>query len=313
MTSSTEGTMEGLHELLAERSRFEGWLTQLEQRRSTTPLHVLERVRADYSTRLDQVTTQLRGRAVDLEASAAALRSRLAGLASEEEARRDERAETELRASVGEFETDQAASTMAHCDHAIASLTAQRDALGSELAKLQEVLIQVFARPDAPPASAPQPAHAAPPAQASAPFSHHEPDGETVLEPITALAPDPEPAQIQPDDPTPSAVEELEFLRSIVNAPDSHSGASHDGHGDLVPPPVLAAPRRQATPMSTGAIRDPLRTVQGDGSLSPGNMPSYLKDMPTEQVKTLKCQECGTMNYPTEWYCERCGGELAAM
>jgi hypothetical protein len=68
--------------------------------------------------------------------------------------------------------------------------------------------------------------------------------------------------------------------------------------------------------MSTGTVqgmRDPLRSVAGDGSISPGNMPSFLKDMPTEQVKTLKCQECGTMNYPTEWYCERCGGELAAM
>jgi hypothetical protein len=28
--------------------------------------------------------------------------------------------------------------------------------------------------------------------------------------------------------------------------------------------------------------------------------------------KTLRCTECGTMNLPTEWYCERCGGELAA-
>ena len=42
-------------------------------------------------------------------------------------------------------------------------------------------------------------------------------------------------------------------------------------------------------------------------------MPSYLRDMPPEQVKTLKCQECGTLNYPTEWYCERCGAELAAL
>jgi ribosomal protein L37E len=41
--------------------------------------------------------------------------------------------------------------------------------------------------------------------------------------------------------------------------------------------------------------------------------PAFLKGMPTEQAKTLKCQECGTMNYATEWYCERCGGELAAM
>src|SRR3989442_588876 len=27
---------------------------------------------------------------------------------------------------------------------------------------------------------------------------------------------------------------------------------------------------------------------------------------------TLKCRECGTMNRPTEWYCQQCGAELAA-
>ena len=32
----------------------------------------------------------------------------------------------------------------------------------------------------------------------------------------------------------------------------------------------------------------------------------------SDQLKTLRCTECGTMNLPTEWYCERCGGELAA-
>jgi rubredoxin len=32
-----------------------------------------------------------------------------------------------------------------------------------------------------------------------------------------------------------------------------------------------------------------------------------------EVEKTLKCRECGTMNTATEWYCENCGAELAAM
>jgi hypothetical protein len=32
-----------------------------------------------------------------------------------------------------------------------------------------------------------------------------------------------------------------------------------------------------------------------------------------EVVKTLKCKECGTMNLATEWYCESCGAELAAL
>ena len=29
--------------------------------------------------------------------------------------------------------------------------------------------------------------------------------------------------------------------------------------------------------------------------------------------KSLKCGECGAKNLPTEWYCERCGAELAAL
>src|SRR6267143_2762722 len=29
--------------------------------------------------------------------------------------------------------------------------------------------------------------------------------------------------------------------------------------------------------------------------------------------KTIRCRECGTMNVATEWYCESCGAELAAM
>jgi hypothetical protein len=34
---------------------------------------------------------------------------------------------------------------------------------------------------------------------------------------------------------------------------------------------------------------------------------------PDTTARTLKCGECGTMNRPTEWYCEKCGGELAAL
>jgi hypothetical protein len=38
-----------------------------------------------------------------------------------------------------------------------------------------------------------------------------------------------------------------------------------------------------------------------------------VKDRPSQGQKTLKCGECGTLNRPTEWYCERCGAELAAL
>jgi uncharacterized OB-fold protein len=45
----------------------------------------------------------------------------------------------------------------------------------------------------------------------------------------------------------------------------------------------------------------------------PEEVPAFLRDVPQEQTKTLRCGDCSAMNFPTEWYCERCGAELAGM
>jgi hypothetical protein len=62
---------------------------------------------------------------------------------------------------------------------------------------------------------------------------------------------------------------------------------------------------------------DKTKRKTGDHPLAanvPANTPIVLRPTGTiEQSKTLKCNECGAMNYPTEWYCERCGAELAAL
>ncbi|HEY9382745.1 MAG TPA: hypothetical protein VIP80_04445, partial [Gemmatimonadales bacterium] len=48
---------------------------------------------------------------------------------------------------------------------------------------------------------------------------------------------------------------------------------------------------------------------------APTPSPVERDDRPLQStsVKTLKCAECGSLNRPTEWYCERCGAELAAL
>lgn len=299
MTSPNETNMDALREMLAERDRYENWLLQLDQRHASAPRHVLERVRADYQSRLEAVTVQLRGRAVELEATVASLRSRLAALAGEEEQRRDERAETELRASVGELPTDRARQAMQACDAAIGSLVAQRDALGSELSRLQEVLVMVMP-------------------QAAARGGPPHPTEELMS--VDAFAPTGDIATVPESVPSPVAAQELAFLRSVVSPSAEDAGiaqaaatAAEEAAAAQLQPP-LAAPRRAATPLGNAPVlRAPLRDAEGNRTLTPGNMPAFLKDMPSEQVKTLKCQECGTMNYPTEWYCEKCGGELAAM
>ncbi|MEP7343652.1 MAG: zinc finger Ran-binding domain-containing protein [Gemmatimonadaceae bacterium] len=284
--------MDALSALLDEKRRYEGWLSQLESRRDAAPSHVVDRVRADYAERLRGVIDQLRGRAAEVEGSATDLAGRIATLVAEETARRDARAETELRAAVGELAQDAATHSLAECDEEIARLSAERSSLGSELARVQDILVQV--QPPAPP---PQPQ----PDMAPAPVA-----------PGAPLAP---PAQT-PARGT-SSFDELAFLQSVVKSKDGpvappSSAASpapiedplRTSSPDYLPPPSLNTPRRPTTE-ETAAVRVP--------SMTPDDMASFFKDAPTEQVKTLKCQECGTLNYPTEWYCERCGGELATM
>jgi uncharacterized OB-fold protein len=48
-------------------------------------------------------------------------------------------------------------------------------------------------------------------------------------------------------------------------------------------------------------------------SPSPSITPAASINDDADVVKTLKCRECGTMNLATEWYCESCGAELAAL
>jgi hypothetical protein len=88
------------------------------------------------------------------------------------------------------------------------------------------------------------------------------------------------------------------------------------------PPPPL--PPKRKTPIDELAF---LRSVTDDEKNAPSprraSGAQYQVDQdvtPTTPVnadaeveKTLKCRECGTMNLATEWYCENCGGELAAM
>jgi hypothetical protein len=94
--------------------------------------------------------------------------------------------------------------------------------------------------------------------------------------------------------------DELEFLKSVVDSRGrpvnpTPSGPTLTDSGPLSAFPERGMPSTPHTPRQSTEV------------------PAFLKDVPGEQVKTLKCQECSTMNYPTEWYCERCGAELAAL
>ena len=101
-----------------------------------------------------------------------------------------------------------------------------------------------------------------------------------------------------PPPPKPAApVDELAFLKSVT------------GEQQV---PRKAPPRKSDSgPMRAIDIGQEPPAVAVDsenGDASPSARPGS-----TANVKTLKCGECGTLNRPTEWYCERCGAELAAL
>ncbi len=325
--SSGLKSMDELNALMEERARYEQWLEQLNARKGSTPPHVFERVRGDYGERLNRVLDQLAGRATELQATAGTLADRVAALFADETSLRDERAEAELRAAVGEFTEEHAREVVERCDEAIASLGAERASVGAELGRVQEILA-VATRPPTPPAGEPNVV----PIEALAP---------PVPAPSTNGAEPARPAQAPASrEAAPSQFDELAFLQSVVDrpapppapaspadmapadtraersAPAPSRAPSRDDAPQAAPEPVAAAPSRRVaapTPILTSAPLIEKDGHEANAALTPGSIPAFLKDVPTEQIKTLKCQECGTMNYPTEWYCERCGGELAAM
>lgn len=279
-TSAMPNAMDELNALLEERARYERWMAQLSAKREQTPPHVFERVRTDYAARLDTVMGQLRSRGEGVQVSAATLEERVAALTTEESLRRDARAEIELRSMVGEYSTERATSELGVCDGDISRLETERTSATTELRRLQDILALIKQQPPARPAAAAQ--------LASRPLGAPVPRAESD-----------------------STRDELAFLNSVV-----------DGPGTVAPPPPqpqpVPSPRIEDFPLVTSLERSERAEQQAEAARDTQTMreagtPAFLKGMPTEQVKTLKCQECGTMNYPTEWYCERCGGELAAM
>ncbi len=331
--------------LLQERHRFEQWLAVLESRRPSTPPHVYDRVRADYEGRLGRVVDELGGRSADLRQVVESLAQHVNTLQTEENAKRDLQAEAELRAAVGEYSPEQWRELSQASESEIARISGQRAEAAAELAQIQQLLTMATAQRMTPPTPSGHPAPAAGPTArpgdrtgdraAPAPAGRAAPPPPP---PPPPAAPAPAAAPPVRSAPAPShGFDELAFLQSVVDAKGDLAKAPPAAAPGPPPAPAPAAARTSATPQDAAAVgasvpahapSAPNVPSAAGGANGPAaapagqsagrrpvtdSVPVFLRDVPSEQIKTLKCAECGTMNYPTEWYCERCGGELAAM
>jgi hypothetical protein len=276
--------------LIEERRRYESWLAALDARRESTPQHVFDRVRSDYEGRLRQVAEQLDAHRHSIQEEKVSLESRRSLLEAEEQLRRDEKAELELRSHVGELAGGKADEAFRAVDEAIDKLMVEKQQLDARIGELEALLDN---RPT--PAAASETERAID--RAIEQLSPAEP----------AAPPTPEPVPVRPAMETPGgSFDELAFLSTVVNEEEN----------SIVPTATAADADAPAESMLSDLSKPGLRR-SGETPLAanvPGHTPIQLRSSGAiEQSKTLKCSECGAMNYPTEWYCERCGAELAAL
>jgi len=279
--------------LIEERRRYDGWLAALDARRETTPKHVFERVQADYRARLQRVAERLASYRQAIEEERTSVQARIALLEAEEQLQRDERFEFELRSHVGELSHEDADAAFAVVDSEIERLMTDKTGLTTRVDELMALLEEGKTPPKsapAVPAEAEKEASAVSPPDSFAAGAAQLSIEQSVdsREPATAGL-----AAATTTSGSNGSFDELAFLSSVV-------GQSEPDRLDGIEQPD----RREALAIDS----------LGDQAEGDANSPIMLRPAGTiEQAKTLKCNECGAMNYPTEWYCERCGAELATL
>lgn len=284
MSKAKTNALDALRALIAERQQYEQWLSALEAKKEGTPEHVYERVQNDYRSRLDRVIGEIRGHAEELQLSISTLSSRLVEVAREEDTRREGLQEAELRAAVGEYEPEQWNQLKADAESQLEKVASDRKSLDDQLSELRA--IQKLSEASGPVADVPQPIEVPAPAKAAETEIPIEPVPEPV--PVDAAPPPaPEPEPPPPPKPEPTATQTPPGERLPLAEPVAEAASSLAN--------TASRPRTKSPPGGVAAVRSKSEAVRPDSA------------------KTLKCPECGTANYPTEWYCERCGGELATM
>jgi hypothetical protein len=233
---------------------------------------------------LREVSGKLAERAGELRENIDALTLRLEDVSRQESQQREARQEAELRAAVGEYTDKQWKEIGGAWDKELARLVKEKAALDAQLTELNRIFALSVKEKQAgaiAAARANSEDGARPPISpvVPRPAISQPPAANPPVRSEAPVAPRPQQPQPQSTPNNRSPFDEFPVLR-----PGSGSGS-----GSGAPPSTAVA-----TPPSvpkTGGTQDPR----------------------SEQHKTLKCPECGAANYPTEWYCERCGGELATM
>lgn len=301
--------------LLAERDQYAQWMNRLSVASDTVAESVRQKVRADYEARLVAVVEQLKQHTDQVTQQLSSQRARLDALNAKEKLAEEVLSEAELRHAVGEYDESQWQKLRAETHRTLVEVREESAGISGEIARLDEVARLISAAPASMPVSEGAPM---PPAMGTVAIpAVKRPAATAKATPAPAPIPEPMPdldVAEEGDQPAlrggkgakapkdtsrtlffPSGkgaekgIDELDFLKSVGG------GAAEKKEGSIKPVESAkqAAAIKESEPIAE-AKPEPIKTDSGAG-------------------KTLKCAECGTMNRATEWYCERCGAELAAL
>ena len=287
MATETDNSIEAL---LEQRAQFELWLAKLDSAANKAPPGVRQKVRADYEVRLRGVIDRLRSHAATIADELHRHQTTQGELDAQRRQAEEELAEAEVRHTVGEFGEDEWRRISGESDNRLTGLREQLKAVGNEIARLAEVqgLIATPVRTPDTAAVAQAPVHEDVIERSPLPPPLSEPVAEAP--PLQKPAPKPPPARSREHEQSGAPVDELAFLKSVADE-------------EAKPPP-----RRPSNPGATTSAQGSRAVETAPPPPSPGG-----KAGAPGVAKTLKCGECGTLNRPTEWYCERCGAELAGI
>lgn len=274
---------EDVEKLLNERQAVTEWLERLALTGDDASDEVRSKVREDYETRLAAASKGLQGYADELRSTLSKETKKRNDFLEREQRAEGRLDEAKLRHAVGEYEDSQWNEIHSEILGELVKVREGLKAAGKEIDRLEDVLSSIDRRPTE---------------------DQEEPEKERVS--IAEIEPEPDGAGVA------GGGAEKE------SKPAGRTSGQTDAFDDLaflkkVAPEAAGKKRR------SGAMFKPF-----EGADTAADKPGSTVTAPEEKLqvgpaedptakKTLKCQECGAMNRPTEWYCESCGAELAAV
>ena len=289
---------------MEEREKYESWLDDLEAKKDSTPPKVFERVRQDYLTRLQEVVDKLSEHTALLEEHGQSLTAKLRELEMAEEAITEQQAEAALRKQVGEITPAEWESSSKKAQKELSKLRENQESIAEELDRIRSLLgdeeeeEEVEERPK----------------KKSKDFN----ELEFLTKVVGTSAPTPDAFRPAKPRSTPQGTPTARSSgpsapRATPSGTPTTTSGSHPA-APVAPPPAPVAAQPPAPPPTAPITSGESLAVPPPASPTdtpPLGAPTQpRKSAMAEQPKTLKCSECGTMNFPSEWYCERCGAEL---